>query len=85
MEMERKIAGLRCSQVLELLSQDLDGELSADLASRVGQHVLDCDWRRKFGSGFAAVVNSLREKLAAPEPLEERKAEELWSALEARL
>jgi anti-sigma factor RsiW len=84
-ELEREIAGLRCSQVLEMLSQYLDGELSADLASRVEQHVLACDWCRKFGAEFAAVVNSLREKLAAPEPLEERKARQLWSGLEARL
>jgi hypothetical protein len=46
---------------------------------------MDCDLCRKFGREFLAVLSSLREKLAAVEPLEEPVAERLWSELEARL
>jgi anti-sigma factor RsiW len=84
-EGEREVAGLLCSQVLAVLSQYLDGELDAETARRLEAHVMDCDLCRKFGREFLAVLSSLREKLAAVEPLEEPVAERLWSELEARL
>jgi predicted anti-sigma-YlaC factor YlaD len=84
-EKEREVAGLRCSQVLAILSQYLDGELEAHLAARVEEHVRGCDWCRQFGKEFSAVVTSLKQKLAEAEPLERPVAERLWSELEARL
>ena len=85
MEKEREVAGLRCSQVLAVLSQYLDGELDRGMALQVEEHVRGCDWCRQFGREFTAVVTSLKEKLAEAEPLERPVAERLWTELEARL
>ena len=85
MDKEREFAGLYCSQVLALLSQYLDGELEPEMSGRVEDHVKGCDLCRQFGAEFTAVLDSLRSKLAEPEPLEGPLADRLWSGLEARL
>ena len=68
---ERNVAGLRCSQVLERLSEYVDGELTAAEAERVEAHVRGCDWCERFGGDFSALIVELRRRLGAPEALDE--------------
>ncbi|MCU0656139.1 MAG: zf-HC2 domain-containing protein [Polyangiaceae bacterium] len=62
---EREVAGLRCSAVLELLSDYLDGELAPEARAGVEAHVAGCNVCERFGARFAAAVQTLR-KLPAP-------------------
>jgi anti-sigma factor RsiW len=57
------IAGVRCGDVLERLSDYVDDELPPDERSRVQAHLRGCDWCARFGGEFAAVVASLRDAL----------------------
>lgn len=60
MKGERMVAGLRCGEVLERLSEYLDGHLTAESRARVEAHVADCTNCARFGGQFAAVVRGLR-------------------------
>ncbi len=62
---QRTVAGLRCGEVLELLSAYLDGELEAERRAQIEEHVRGCDWCEQFGGAFSRVVGSLREELGA--------------------
>ncbi len=66
MSEEKIVGGLGCFQVLEVLSDYLDGELEAELKAKVETHLAGCDACTRFGGEFGAVVRALREKL--PEP-----------------
>lgn len=57
---EREAGGLRCSQVLDLLSQFVDGELPDGVEAQVRAHVAGCDVCARFGAEFGAVVGALR-------------------------
>ena len=66
---DRSVAGIRCTEVLDDLSDYLDGELSGDEARRIEAHLQGCDWCERFGGDFAEVVTALRSRLgAAPDP-----------------
>ena len=41
---ERMVGGLRCREVLERLSDYLDGDLAPAEVTRVQEHVRGCDW-----------------------------------------
>lgn len=60
---ERTVAGLRCGEVLEMLSDFIDGELDAPKRSRVEEHLRGCDWCERFGQRFTGIVTSLRREL----------------------
>ncbi|MFO0586041.1 MAG: anti-sigma factor [Polyangiaceae bacterium] len=75
----RSIGGLYCTEVLERLSAYLDGDLSAEEASRVRAHVAHCTTCERFGGRFAAAVQRLRE--AEPPPLDEDLDARLGAAL----
>ena len=66
MKHERTVAGLRCSQVLERLSDYLDGELDEQERAAIEAHVTECDTCARFGGAMAEVVRALRERLGAP-------------------
>ena len=66
---ERLVAGMACGEVLAVLSDFLDGELSAAARENVLQHLRGCDWCEQFGGRFREVVESLRRELQDPEPL----------------
>ncbi len=57
---DREVAGLRCSQVLELLGEFIDGELDEPRRRAVEAHVAGCDVCERFGGRFAAMVRAVR-------------------------
>lgn len=67
MSLERDVAGLRCGQVLERLSEYLDGDVDPATRAGIEAHVRGCDWCEQFGGRFSSVVYGLRRSLAAPE------------------
>jgi anti-sigma factor RsiW len=79
---EKVVGGLACSEVLDLLSGYLDGELSERDRAQVEEHLRGCDGCARFGGEFRATVESLREHLLAatvvpPPRVQERLREAL--------
>jgi anti-sigma factor RsiW len=80
---ERVVGGLSCGQVLDRLSDYLDGELDADARGAVEEHLRGCDGCARFGGELRATVRALRDHLVAqpapapPSRLRERLAEAL--------
>lgn len=60
---ERCVAGLLCSEVLEGLSDYLDGALAPDVRANVEAHVRECDACARFGGRFAETFTRLRRTL----------------------
>lgn len=58
---ERDVGGMRCSQVLALLSEYVDGELDAPAVEKVEKHLLGCPNCERFGRNFGSMVISLRQ------------------------
>lgn len=79
---DREVAGIRCSAVLALLSDYLDGEIREEDRRLVEAHVAGCNVCERFGARFAAAVQSLRRlpppagEPAAMKRLEERLRKE---------
>lgn len=63
---DRRVAGVRCTEVLDDLSDYLDGELPGDRVQRIEAHLKGCDWCERFGGDFAEVITALRARLASP-------------------
>jgi anti-sigma factor RsiW len=61
---ERRVAGMRCSEVLALLSDYVDGELDSAAVKNVESHLLGCPNCERFGRNFGSMVVSLRKELA---------------------
>ena len=78
---DRDVAGIRCLEVLEVLSDYVDGELDRSTRARVDAQLAGCDWCERFGGRFAGVVGELRRHLAPAPPL----GPELAARLRARL
>jgi len=76
-DLDRVVAGLRCREILERLSDYLDGDLPPALVAQVEEHLRGCDRCERFGGRVAGVVGALRRDLA--------RAEVLDAAVEARL
>jgi anti-sigma factor RsiW len=57
---DREIAGIRCSTILEGLSDYLDGTLPASVRAQVDAHLAECTWCEQFGGEFASMVTVLR-------------------------
>jgi anti-sigma factor RsiW len=81
---ERTVAGLKCSDVLAVLSDYIDGTLDAATRSHVEDHLRGCDWCEKFGGRFTDVVQALRKNLETPKPLSADVAERLRRRLRQR-
>jgi anti-sigma factor RsiW len=75
---EREVAGLRCSQVLEGLTEYLEGGLDAATRARVEAHVGGCDLCERFGGAFGEAVKAIRASAVEPPP-------DVLGRLEARL
>lgn len=70
-DLNRVVAGIRCIEVLELLSDYLDGDASMEQRHRIEAHLRGCDQCERFGGQVSSIVRSLRERLREPEPLGE--------------
>jgi anti-sigma factor RsiW len=79
---EKTVAGLRCSEVLELLSAYLDGELEPVDVERIEGHLLGCPNCERFGKHFGAMVVSLHRGPDRPEPVDTRLVSRLLSQLD---
>jgi anti-sigma factor (TIGR02949 family) len=67
-DLHRIVAGLSCGEVLDLLSDYVDGDLPPQTVARVRAHVEGCDHCERFGGTFGALVSRLRrESVAASE------------------
>ena len=82
MDGEREAGGLRCGEVLALLSEYLDRELEPAARARVDAHLAECDLCERFGGRFAASVRRLRQALAEPPPPDPALAERLRRRLD---
>jgi anti-sigma factor RsiW len=77
---DRRIAGVWCSEVLEKLSEYLDGQLPSDTSALLAGHVAECTRCAEFGAEFGAAIAALRT-LEHPDPV----APAVASRLRARL
>ena len=66
-ELDRRIAGVSCREVLLDLSELLDGELPASRVAQLHAHVAECRECERFGGVVGALVRTLRD--APPEAL----------------
>lgn len=57
---DKTVGGLRCSQVLAVLSEYLDGELDSTMVKAIEKHLLGCANCERFGKSFGTMVVSLR-------------------------
>lgn len=81
MATNRLIGGLFCFEVLEGLSDYVDGELDADLRRRVEAHLEGCDECARFGDEFSTIVAALRERLRGKADVSDEVARRLEAAL----
>lgn len=81
---EREVAGLRCSQVLEALSEFMDGGLPETAVQQVAAHVQGCQVCEQFGGRFVQAITALRSQLHEPDTLPEDVAARLRARLAAR-
>jgi predicted anti-sigma-YlaC factor YlaD len=81
MSVERKAGGLRCGEVIALLSEYVDGELGATDVVRVEDHLRGCTVCETFGGRFARTVESIRATLGG----ERGVPPELLASIVARL
>lgn len=78
---DRKVGQLWCSEVLEHLSEYLDGELPPDTVALVEGHVSQCDTCARFGIEIGGLVTTLRQRLQEPPPLDRGVASRLLTRL----
>ena len=78
---DREVAGLTCSEVMADLSRYLDHDLPEARARQIEAHVTECQLCATFGAGFARLIDQVRERLSAPDPVPADIAERLRSAL----
>ncbi|MEM9069293.1 MAG: zf-HC2 domain-containing protein [Myxococcota bacterium] len=78
---ERNDGGIRCSEVLERLSDYVDGDLDAATVAKIEVHLRACDNCERFGRDFGAMVVSTRS-LDDDESVEESVLDAIRVALD---
>ena len=81
---ERNVGGLTCSQVLERLSDYLDGDVDPELRAKIEEHLRGCEGCARFGGELAATVQALRANLLATPRMPARVQERLREEIEGR-
>jgi anti-sigma factor RsiW len=79
---EVNVGGLWCSEVLDRLSDYLDGDLPPGPRDQVEQHLRGCDGCARFGGEFRATVEALRGQLLRRAAMPLRVREQLRRALD---
>jgi anti-sigma factor RsiW len=82
LENEKVIAGLSCGQVLDRLSDYLDGDLPAQESARLEEHLRGCDGCARFGGELKGVVEALRRHLVRSPSLSDGFRERLRKAMD---
>lgn len=59
-DLDRVVGSLRCRDVLALLPDFVDGELSSEVLGRVTEHLRGCTTCEKFGAEYGELVGLLR-------------------------
>ncbi|HEX9161507.1 MAG TPA: zf-HC2 domain-containing protein [Thermoanaerobaculia bacterium] len=72
---------MRCSEVMAVLSDYIDGTVDVENRARIDAHLRGCDVCERFGGQFAAIVETLRRQLAGSEPLPDDVARRLRERL----
>jgi anti-sigma factor (TIGR02949 family) len=78
---EKVVGGLSCSEVLDRLSDYLDGDLSVEDRDKVEAHLRGCEGCARFGGEFSGTVTALRAHLVAGVTAPARIRERLREAL----
>ncbi len=79
---EKVVAGLSCGEVLERLSDYLDGELAPLAQAQVEGHLRGCEGCDRFHGEFQSTVRSLRAALRRPGGLPPSVRDRLRRALD---
>ena len=79
---EKVVAGLSCGEVLERLSDYLDGDLDQAAREQVEAHLRGCEGCARFGGEFQSTVRSLKAHLARPSGLPATVRDRLRQALD---
>lgn len=82
---DRDVAGIRCFEVLALLSDYLDDELGGERRRTVDAHLAGCDWCARFGGEVGETVRKLRAELSEPDPMPDDVRARLAASLERAL
>lgn len=80
---ERVAGGLRCGEVLSMLSDYVDGELSIAERERIEAHLRGCDVCERFEGEFSDTVAALRRRLADPGSIDDGVAKRLRRRFES--
>lgn len=75
------VAGIRCREVLDDLSEYLDGGLPPERVAAVQAHLAGCDRCARFGGEVSETIEALRAALREPEPMSAQRAEGLRASL----
>ncbi len=77
----RQVGPLWCHEVIALLGDYLDAELSAEQTANVELHLAGCPECTRFGGEFGAVVNALAAQRPSQPPLSPGLVQRLEAAL----
>jgi predicted anti-sigma-YlaC factor YlaD len=80
-DLDREVAGIRCREVLELLSSYLDGDVTESEKRRIDAHLLECDHCVRFGGDFGEAMEALRRELRRAPALDDNVARRLRERL----
>jgi anti-sigma factor RsiW len=83
-DLNRVVAGLRCRDVLEDLSELLDGALPPERVAAIHAHLAECETCARFGGTVGEIVATLRTH-APVAPLEEGRLHGLLERVRARV
>jgi len=79
--LETIVAGIRCREVLDDLSNLLDGALSGERVRALQAHLAGCDRCARFGGEISATLAKLRETMTEPAPVAPDAAARLRDAV----